>query len=66
MIVSPINYFQKLKLDKEDNLMSYVLVYLYRTYIVMDPPTCGACFLESFASQNFCTKREYCLCIQNP
>ena len=46
--------------------MSYAWVYLYRSYIVMDPPTCGACYLESFASQNFCTKREYCLCIQNP
>ena len=68
MIVSPINYFQTwsnyLKLDKEDNLMSYVWVYLYRSYIVMNPPTCGACYLESFASQNICTKREYCLCIQ--
>ena len=30
----------------------------------MDPLTCGACYLESFASQNICTKREYCLCIQ--
>ena len=39
-----------LKLDKEDNIMSYVWVYLYRSYIVMDPPTCGAC-LGSFASQ---------------
>ena len=27
-------------------------VYLHRSYIVMDPPTCGAC-LESFARQNF-------------
>ena len=49
----PINYFQtwsnKLKLDKKDNIMSYVWVYLYRINIVMDPPTCGAC-LGSFAS----------------
>ena len=43
--------------------MSYVWVYLYRSYIVMDPPTCGACCLEAIASQNFYTKREYCLCI---
>ena len=65
----PLIIFQtwsnKLKLDKEDNVMSYVWVYLHRSYIVMDPPTCGAC-LESFASQIFCTSREYCLCIQNP
>ena len=70
MIVSTIKYFQTwenyLKLDKEDNIMSYAWVYLYRSYIVMDPLTCGACYLESFASQNICTKREYCLCIQNP
>ena len=44
--------------------MSYAWVYLYRSYIVMDPLTCGACYLESFASQNICTKWEYCLCIQ--
>ena len=31
--------------------MSYAWVYLYRSYIVIDPPTCGACCLESFASQ---------------
>ena len=24
----------------------------------MDPLTCGACYLESFASQNICTKRN--------
>ena len=47
-----------MKLDKEDNIMSYAWVYLYRSYIVMDPLTCGACFLESFASQNICTKRN--------
>ena len=46
--------------------MSYAWVYLYRSYIVMDPLTCGACYLESFASQNICTKQEYCLCIQIP
>ena len=49
-----INYFQTwenyFKLDKEDNVMSFGCVYLHRSYIVMDPPTCGAC-LGSFASQ---------------
>ena len=37
--------------------MSYVWVYLHRSYIVMDPPTCGAC-LESFARQNFILSRN--------
>ena len=46
--------------------MRYAWAYLYRSYIVMDPSTCGACYLESFASLNICTKREYCLCIQIP
>ena len=44
--------------------MSYAWVYLYRSYIVLDPLTCGACYLESFARENICTKQEYCLCIQ--
>ena len=26
--------------------MSYAWVYLYRSYIVIDPPTCGAYYLE--------------------
>ena len=38
--------------------MSYAWVYLYRSYIVIDPPTCGDCYLESFASLNICTKRN--------
>ena len=38
--------------------MSYAWVYLYRSYIVMDPLTCGACYLESFASQNICTNEN--------
>jgi hypothetical protein len=29
-------------LDKEDNLMLYVCPYSHRSYIVMDPLTCGA------------------------
>ena len=31
--------------------MSYAWVYLYRSYIVMDPLICGACYLESFAAK---------------
>ena len=37
--------------------MSYVWVYLHRSYIVMDPIKCGAC-LRSFASQNFVLSRD--------
>ena len=37
--------------------MSYAWVYLYRSYIVMDPPTRGAC-LGSFGSQNFVLSRD--------
>ena len=31
-------------LDKEDNIMSYVCLFPNRSYIVMDPLTCDACF----------------------
>ena len=31
-------------LDKEDNIMSYVWLFSNRSYIVMDPLTCDACF----------------------
>ena len=37
--------------------MSYVWVYLHRSYIVMDPLTRGAC-LGSFSSQNFVLSRD--------
>ena len=32
-----------LTLDKEDNVMIYVCSYSHRSYIVIDPSTCGAC-----------------------
>ena len=32
-----------LTLDKEDNVMIYVCSYSHRSYIVIDPLTCGAC-----------------------
>ena len=44
-------------MDKEDNVMSYVWVYLHRSYIVMDPPACGAC-VGSSASQKFALNRD--------
>ena len=45
MIVSPHeNIMPKLlTLDKEDNVMIYVCPYSHRSYIVIDPSTCGAC-----------------------
>ena len=43
--------FSNLRKLVEIGQMSYAWVYLYRSYIVIDPPTCGACYLESFASQ---------------
>ena len=45
--------------------MSYVLVYLYTSYIVMDPQTCGAC-LGSFASQKFILSRDTTCASKNP
>ena len=32
-----------LMFDKEDNVMVYVYSYSHRSYIVIDPSTCGAC-----------------------
>ena len=29
--------------DKEDNAMIYVCSYSHRSYIIIDPSTCGAC-----------------------
>jgi hypothetical protein len=45
MIVSPhyVFYVKLLTLDKEDNVMNYVFSYSHISYIVIDPPTCGAC-----------------------
>ena len=44
--------------------MSYVWVYLHRSYLVMDPPTSGAC-LEPFASQNFVLRRDTTCAFKN-
>ena len=46
VIVSPhqnIICQKLLTLDKEDNIMIYVCSYSHRSYIVIDPLTCGAC-----------------------
>ena len=51
MIVSPhwVFYAKLLTLDKEDNVMSYACSYSHRSYIVIDPPTCGACPISLLA-----------------
>ena len=36
-------------LDEEDNIMDYVFLYPNRSYIVMDPSTCGACSIYLLA-----------------
>ena len=48
---APIKYYMPklLTLDKEDNVMNYVCLYLHRSYIVLDPPTCGACPISLLA-----------------
>ena len=40
-------------------------VYLHRSYVVMDPPTCGVC-LGSFASQKFVLSRDTTCASENP
>ena len=45
--------------------MSYVWVYLYKSYIVMDPPTCGA-WLGSFSSQKIVLSRDTTCASKNP
>ena len=43
-------YMPKLMmLDKEDNVMIYVCSYSHRSYIVIDPSTCGACSISLLA-----------------
>ena len=54
VIVSPHKkiYMPKLlTLDKEDNLMIYVCSYSHKSYIVIDPPTCGACLISLLAKK---------------
>ena len=47
----PSKYYMPkfLMLDKEDNIMIYVCSYSHRSYIVIDPSTCGACPLYLLA-----------------
>ena len=43
--------------DKEDNVMIYVCSYSHRSYIVIDPSTCGAC-PPSLLAKNSAPSRE--------
>ena len=52
-------------LDKEDNVMSYVCLYSHRSFIVLDPLTCGACPLP-FASQNSALSVDTTCASKNP
>ena len=45
--------------------MSYVWVHLHRSYIVMDPPTCGV-YLGSFASQKLVLSSDTTRASKNP
>src|SRR3989337_1535963 len=47
----PSKYYMPklLTLDKEDNVMIYVYSYSHRSYIVIDPSTCGACSISLLA-----------------
>ena len=39
-------------LDKEDNIMICVCSYSHRSYIVIHPPTCGACAISLLAKNS--------------
>ena len=55
----PSKYYMSklLLLDKEDNVMIYVCSYSHRSYIVIDPSTCGA-FPLSLLGKNSTPSRD--------
>ena len=55
----PSKYYMPklLKLDKEDNIMSFACSYSHRSYIVIDPLTCGACS-KSLLAKNSAPSRD--------
>ena len=63
----PSKYYMPklLTLDKEDNIMIYVCSYSYRSYIVRDPLTCGACSIPLLA-KNFTLSRDTNCASKNP
>ena len=54
-----------LMLDKEDNVMIYVCSYSHRSYIVIDPSTCGACPI-SLLAKNSALSRDTTCASKNP
>ena len=52
-------------LDKEDNVMIYVCSYSHRSYIVIDPLTCGAC-PPSLLAKNSAPSRDTTYASENP
>src|SRR6266496_2133099 len=49
-----------LTLDKEDNVMIYACSYSHRSYIVIDPLTCGACSLSLLAKNSTLSRDTTC------
>ena len=49
-----------LTLDKEDNVMIYVCSYSHRSYIVIDPLTCGACHPSLLAKNSALSRDTTC------
>ena len=67
VIVSPHQNIicQNCLLDKEDNIMTYVCSYSHRSYIVIDPSTCGAC-PPSLLAKNFAPSRDTTCASKHP
>jgi hypothetical protein len=64
---APIKYYMSklLTLDKEDNVMIYACLYSHRSYIVIDPLTCGACPI-SLLAKNSALSRDTTCASKNP
>ena len=67
MIVVPIKYYvsKLLTLDKEDSVMIYVCSYSHRSYIGIDPSTCGA-RPPSLLAKNSALSRDTTCASKNP
>ena len=61
----PSKYYMPLMLGKEDNIIIYVCSYSHRSYIVIDPSTCGACH-PSLLEKNSALSRDTTCVSKNP
>ena len=63
----PSKYYMPklLTLEKEDNVIIYVCSYSHRSYIVIDPSTCGAC-PPSLLDKNSAPSRDTTCASKNP